>query len=376
MEPGIGEPRELRFDRVGEISRVIDGRRSRHRRQRNHDIANNEPTALRQLAGSAAKKVPFSGSVQMMDGECRHDQIPRAFGQEILEPPEPELDAIAESLGGDIEHRAAGIHADDGCRGVQPQNPGGGLAGSDTKVEHALDHHLSSGVRDLFLEPVVKRSALAHQGEVLPRSVVVLRHGGTLAPQVRQAMCSRTAMLVLMSIDPPPPAAIDGDGLRLRLAAESDIDDLHAITQESEIAPWWPLEGTPREEVMHPEAPTYVIEVDGETAGLLMFHEDDEPGYRSAGMDIAVSERFHRRGIGRRALAAIARRLFTEREHHRLTIDPAAANARAIASYERVGFRPVGIMRAYERAPDGTWRDGLLMDMLATELVEESGPTG
>lgn len=178
-----------------------------------------------------------------------------------------------------------------------------------------------------------------------------------------------------MPIDPRPPAAIDGDGVRLRLGTEADIKDLHAIVQEAEVAPWWPLEGSPREEFMHPEAPTYVIEVDGETAGLIVFHEESEPGYRSAGMDIAVSERFHGQGVGRRALVAMARHLFTERDHHRLTIDPAAANARAIASYERIGFRPVGIMRAYERAPDGTWRDGLLMDMLATELIEESGPT-
>lgn len=179
-----------------------------------------------------------------------------------------------------------------------------------------------------------------------------------------------------MPLDPPPPATVAGDGFTLRLAEEGDLDGLLAICQEAEVAPWWPMQGTPAQELMHPEAPTYVIEVDGETAGLLMFHEEAEPNYRSAGMDIAVSQRFHGRGLGRRALATMAGHLFSERGHHRLTIDPAAANARAIAAYERIGFRPVGIMRAYERAPDGTWRDGLLMDMLATELIEESGPTG
>ena len=53
-----------------------------------------------------------------------------------------------------------------------------------------------------------------------------------------------------------------------------------------------------------------------------------------------------------------------------MTIDPAAANTRAIRAYEKIGFRPVGVMRQYERAPDGTWRDGLLMDLLAGELRE------
>ena len=53
-----------------------------------------------------------------------------------------------------------------------------------------------------------------------------------------------------------------------------------------------------------------------------------------------------------------------------MSIDPAAANERAIRAYERVGFRRVGVMRAYERGPDGTWHDGLLMDLLRDELLD------
>jgi aminoglycoside 6'-N-acetyltransferase len=33
-----------------------------------------------------------------------------------------------------------------------------------------------------------------------------------------------------------------------------------------------------------------------------------------------------------------------------------------------VGFRRVGIIRNYERGPDGVWHDGLLMDMLKEEF--------
>jgi aminoglycoside 6'-N-acetyltransferase len=33
-----------------------------------------------------------------------------------------------------------------------------------------------------------------------------------------------------------------------------------------------------------------------------------------------------------------------------------------------VGFRPVGVMRRYERGPDGSWHDGLLMDLLPEDL--------
>ena len=56
------------------------------------------------------------------------------------------------------------------------------------------------------------------------------------------------------------------------------------------------------------------------------------------------------------------------RGHHRFTIDPAAANTAAVRCYRAVGFRSVGVLREYERGPDGSWRDGLLMELLAREL--------
>jgi aminoglycoside 6'-N-acetyltransferase len=65
----------------------------------------------------------------------------------------------------------------------------------------------------------------------------------------------------------------------------------------------------------------------------------------------------------------MARHLFTDRGHHRLTIDPSARNQQAIRSYARVGFQPVGVMRRYWRGPDGTWLDALLMDLLVDELT-------
>jgi aminoglycoside 6'-N-acetyltransferase len=65
----------------------------------------------------------------------------------------------------------------------------------------------------------------------------------------------------------------------------------------------------------------------------------------------------------------MARYLVDERGHHRLVIDPAADNVAAIRCYSSVGFRPVGVMRSYERDVDGCgWHDGLLMDLLAPEL--------
>ncbi len=73
--------------------------------------------------------------------------------------------------------------------------------------------------------------------------------------------------------------------------------------------------------------------------------------------------------IGPDAIRLVARHLFDVRGHHRLTIDPAVANIRAIRAYEKVGFRPVGVMRRYERGTDGEWHDGLLLDLLREEFV-------
>ncbi len=100
-----------------------------------------------------------------------------------------------------------------------------------------------------------------------------------------------------------------------------------------------------------------------------MFTEELDPYYKSAGLDITLATTYLGQGLGPDALRAVARYLFTERGHHRLIVDPAAINMRAIAAYAKIGFRPVGVLRSYELGPGGVWRDALLMDMLEGELT-------
>ncbi|MBF6619200.1 MAG: GNAT family N-acetyltransferase, partial [Patulibacter sp.] len=93
-----------------------------------------------------------------------------------------------------------------------------------------------------------------------------------------------------------------------------------------------------------------------------------DPDYRHASIDVFLGPPFHGRGLGPEAVATMVRHLIEVRGHHRVTIDPAVENERAIATYEKVGFRPVGVMRQYERdALTGGWHDNLLMDLLADE---------
>jgi aminoglycoside 6'-N-acetyltransferase len=163
-----------------------------------------------------------------------------------------------------------------------------------------------------------------------------------------------------------------GERVVLRPLTEADVAPLAAIFATPGVAQWWPDEDeeTMRERVAEGEADTmsWAVLADDEVIGLAQAWEEPDPMYRHGGIDLALHPDRHSRGLGPDTVRTVARWLFEERGHHRITIDPAAHNAVAIRCYERVGFRPVGLMRRYERAPDGTWHDGLLMDLLTGEL--------
>jgi aminoglycoside 6'-N-acetyltransferase len=159
-----------------------------------------------------------------------------------------------------------------------------------------------------------------------------------------------------------------GEQVLLRPVTQADVAELRRIHATPAVARWWdrPEDDFPWEE---PEVTPLVIEVGGAVAGLIQFGEELEPRYRHASVDIFLDPALHGRGLGTEAIVVLARHLTRERGHHRVTIDPSAANAAAIRAYEKAGFRAVGVMRRYERdVPTGEWRDGLLMDLLAEEL--------
>jgi aminoglycoside 6'-N-acetyltransferase len=163
-----------------------------------------------------------------------------------------------------------------------------------------------------------------------------------------------------------------GRMLALRPVTAGDTASLREILADPTVWPWWGNFDAEklRNDVVEPPpgVASFVIEIEGSVAGFIQYSEENDPDYRHAGIDIAVGSPWQGRGIGPDAIRTLARHLFEERGHHRLTIDPAVANTGAIRAYERVGFRPVGIMRAYERGPDGQWHDGLLMDLLREEF--------
>jgi aminoglycoside 6'-N-acetyltransferase len=154
----------------------------------------------------------------------------------------------------------------------------------------------------------------------------------------------------------------------LRPLAEGDEEELLRIHRTPQVARWWeePFDGFPWDE---PESTRFTILVDDGIAGLIQFSEETEPKYRHAAIDLFVDPALHSRGIGTEAIRQLVRMLIDERGHHRITIDPAAENAAAVRSYEKAGFKPVGVMRQHERDADGEgWHDSLLMELLASEF--------
>jgi aminoglycoside 6'-N-acetyltransferase len=183
---------------------------------------------------------------------------------------------------------------------------------------------------------------------------------------------------------PAPPAGLvlRGPRLLVRAGRPADAPLLHAIRSEPEVVRWWrapdPVEVIAAELAGDGDGDevVLVVEVDGAVVGAIQYYEETEPDYRHAAIDIYLSGRHQRQGLGPEAVRVLATYLVDTLGHHRLTIDPAADNSAAIRAYERVGFRPVGVLRRYERGVDGSWHDGLLMDLLAEELIAQPGEAG
>lgn len=172
-----------------------------------------------------------------------------------------------------------------------------------------------------------------------------------------------------------PGVVLKGPRVVLRRGTAEDAPALVDIRCEPEVRRWWlappPIDQVVRELLGEEDDVSFVIVVDGEVVGLVQYAEETDPDYRHASMDIFLSARVHGRGLGTEAVAVTAAYLIDVLGHHRITIDPALANASAIRAYAKAGFRPVGVMRRYERDEDGAWHDSLLMDLLADELIRD-----
>jgi aminoglycoside 6'-N-acetyltransferase len=166
-----------------------------------------------------------------------------------------------------------------------------------------------------------------------------------------------------------------GDRVVLRPLAERDVERLAELGSDPGVARWWPgltqehLLEKARGEGEEADVTCFAVVADAEVVGLIQHYEETDADFRHAGIDLFLGAPYHGQGLGTDAVRTMARHLVRDLGHHRVVIDPAAANERAIRAYEKAGFRRVGVMREYWRDPDGVWRDGVLLDLLASEVA-------
>lgn len=165
-------------------------------------------------------------------------------------------------------------------------------------------------------------------------------------------------------------AELQGEQVRLVPVAPGHVPRLRQILETPAVRARWGDEarspGWPFDDI---SATRFSVLCDHHVEGMIQYAEETSPDYRHASIDIFLDPAIHGRGLGRDAVATLALHLMGSLGHHRIVIDPAADNQAAIRCYSAVGFRPVGIMREYERDPDGAgWHDGLLMELLTADL--------
>jgi RimJ/RimL family protein N-acetyltransferase len=91
-----------------------------------------------------------------------------------------------------------------------------------------------------------------------------------------------------------------------------------------------------------------------------------DPGNESCNFRIFIGPKGRDRGLGTEATRLIVGYGFEHLRLHRISLEVYAFNPRARRAYEKVGFRPEGVLRESLRY-NGEWIDATIMSILATE---------
>lgn len=180
-------------------------------------------------------------------------------------------------------------------------------------------------------------------------------------------------------------AARDGRGyhravageVAIRRATADDVEFLAGLVTDDEVAPFLAAvrPASPDEildEIRRSEADpgvsgVFVIEVGGERAGTMAFHQVNRRSRIASLEGLAVHPRFRGHGVADAAARLFQRHLLDEVGLHRLQLEVYGFNERAIRHAERAGFVREGVRRkAYWR--NNTWVDGVLFGLVAEDL--------
>jgi RimJ/RimL family protein N-acetyltransferase len=165
--------------------------------------------------------------------------------------------------------------------------------------------------------------------------------------------------------------------ITIRRATADDVDFFVDLFNHDDVDPFLgPRNARDREGVLdeiersQSEPATFgrmIIEVDGERAGTMGFHQVSEQN-RIAHLEVlAVHPSFRGRRVADEAARAFQRYLVFELGFHRLELAVYGFNERAIAHTERAGFVREGVKRkAYLR--HGEWQDAVQFGLVREDL--------
>jgi RimJ/RimL family protein N-acetyltransferase len=158
--------------------------------------------------------------------------------------------------------------------------------------------------------------------------------------------------------------------MTLRPPTAADAAPLLDILAEPEVSRWWVgyTADRIREEILD-SGNALVMEIDGDCAGAMFLYPNEDLEYLHVVIHLFLGAHWYGHRYGAEALAIVIAHLATL-GHHRFTLDPNVNNAPAIRSYERLGFRAVGVLREYQLRPDGSHEDGLLMDLVLSDFPD------
>jgi RimJ/RimL family protein N-acetyltransferase len=167
---------------------------------------------------------------------------------------------------------------------------------------------------------------------------------------------------------------VEGEKVRLRPLARADAPRLVTLLHDAEVRRFLRAGAPPTlalEEALIDALPRahgdllagVVARDDGRPVGAAGLHHLDDPA-RKAELGIFIGPaREWGRGFGTEATALLVRHAFDGLGLHRVWLHVHADHPRAIAAYERVGFRSEGVLR------ESALRDGKLVDVVSMGIL-------
>jgi RimJ/RimL family protein N-acetyltransferase len=163
----------------------------------------------------------------------------------------------------------------------------------------------------------------------------------------------------------------------LRRAETGDVDFLEELMTDEDVEPYLAvvrprdreglLEEIRRSQSEPHEFGRFVIEADGERAGLMGFQVANRRSRIANLGSLAVHPRFRGRRLADEAARLFQRHLLDDLGYHRLQLEIYGFNERAMRHAERAGFVKEGVRRkAYER--HGEWVDGVIYGLVREDL--------